>query len=85
MAFTVIPVAGGIPEGGFGSNGNRVFAADDPLIVKLISIFSYLGIWLPIYWVRLSVIFAMIGAAEMVLGNATQEKSNIKATESLNF
>ena len=71
MALTVIPVDGGIPAGGLGSNGKKVFAADDPLIVKVISIFSYFGIWLPIYWLRLSVIFAIIGAAEMFLGNAT--------------
>ena len=83
MALTVIPVDGGIPEGGFGSNGKKVFDANDPLILKVISIFSYLGIWLPTYWPRLSVMFAIIGAAETVLGNAIQEKSNIKAIESL--
>jgi hypothetical protein len=49
MAFTVIPVDGGIPDGGFGSNGKKVFAADDPFTLKVISIFSYLGIWLPVY------------------------------------
>ena len=80
-----MPVDGGIPDGGFGSNGKKVFDANDPLILKVISIFSYLGIWLPIYWLRLSFIFVIMGAAETVLGNAMQEKSNIKAIESRNF